>query len=984
MNLDVGGLTGRAAAVAAAVGRWVEANGVRLAVMVVVVGTVAVVAGWRRHHRALMDREARLLLPTDTFDPTPDKIRRWATALMGTRRRRDWAHRSAEGLRVITSAAGGGLVEQRLVASRRALGVLEGSVPYQVELLRPEPEAEGVGGSDALPSEFLGTRNSEGGRASRLTGWRPARWRRSGEEFRNPESGLRNGAGVSFKPCRARAELTVAPDQVHALAELALNPDPLEPIAAAMGTLAKGEAASVAIDLQPLSERQKKRARDKALSRDGERPDWLRSLVSAGSGLLNTDPLSKAPPPAAMTMNAGSKGALARLEARSETMADYDRFASGEPVFTVQLLVWADAASEARARQIVEALVVALSPMGQRAAWRRVGIPFGRWWIGGPDSPSRRRRFDHRARTGCFRPRKPSVLGQAEIAGLIKPPTMHCHADSVRRSGGLVPAPPPGLATWTRESVDVFPFGEITERGVKRWIGTSLAETLFTVMFGRAGYGKTNAALVAFLSIAFQPDRPASRGCDLRPGVCFLDPHGDALDDLKAYLIPLADRVRILDLRRRRGAAQAGWNPLFMYGRDPDEVEDIVSMMVAGFSAVLGWGKENNRAQNLLSQAVASLCQLGTQLPPHLQPNIFLIPTILTDEAWRNEILRFLTPHQREFWTSRLATQTDAKSATSPVTNLFDRLRASNAMVGLFGQSISTFDLRASMDAGDIVLLCPGGAGDKEQLVQTLFLFEMFRAATSRSDIAPEERRPFHAFVDEIQVADRGSASEYIARMLQECRKFMLRLHAMAQQPSALSRTTLAALSDNRSHLSSAAVGADSAAWLAREFAGAVEASTLTRTPRFHRIVSVAHKGTISAPFRVRNLGLIEAYGPPADRAAVDALEAVVDANMGRRPVAEVVADVDTLGARILHHLTGRRPPTPPVAPRPSAPGPRRTRPQVVAATSPAEATSPATTLDDDDAIPPMGDDVRPSPVVSIDRARPRTPGATRKPWTTG
>lgn len=896
--------------VAAGVGQFLGAHAVPLTALVVVLGTASVVAAWRRHLGCLRDREARTLLPTDSFDPKLEEVARfWGGPLSQTRRRREWTRRRAEAIRFCLSAdteVEGGLVTHSLEASRRALALLEPNAPHQVELERPEPTAEGVTIDSEVPvgGESRRSRRSPLGGTSPLRGRRPA-----------PAGAGVAGAGP-VRLVRARAELTIAPGQTHSLAQLTLNPDPLTPLAGALADLAAGEAGYVALDLQPLSGGQLKAARRRARRRDHTRPDWTRQLTSGA--IFNDDPLAKSSPKS--TASTSPVGALKRIESREETMTDYDRFASGEPVFSAQLLIWAEAASKTRARAIVEGLVTGFAPMNQRAHWRRTGFHLGPIHLGGADSASRRWSFDHRAATGCHHPSKPSIVGASEIAGLIKPPSIHCHVSKVLRGGGLVPPPPSGLPTWESGAEGLMPVGEVTERGVKRWVGVYLKDTFFTAMFGKSRFGKTNAAIVAMVALARLRGVPGGQASEWRPGFAFLDPHGDGIDDLKRYLIADADRVQIMDLRRRKDARQAGWNPLSMVGRDADEIEDTVSMMVAGFSAVLGWSEVNNRAQNLLTQAVASLCQLNMQLPPHLQATMFQIPTILTDEAWRDEILRFLPAHLADFWTTKLKTQTDAKTATSPVTNLCDRLRASNQMAALFGQSVSTFDMRRIMDDGTLLLLCPGGAGDKERMAHVLILFEMFRAATSRHDLDPADRRRFDAFLDEMQVADQGSGSDYITRMFREAAKFGLRIHAMAQQPDALSAQTLAAIADNRSHLSSTTVGHRSATWLSQEFGKDVEPSTMTRIRAWHRIASVSLHGVPSKPFRVRNLSLLEAHGAPGTAEEVAALEATVDRNMGRLSVTEVLDHLETLDSDILAHL---RPGSTPRPPRPGqgAPG---------------------------------------------------------------
>ena len=259
---------------------------------------------------------------------------------------------------------------------------------------------------------------------------------------------------------------------------------------------------------------------------------------------------------------------------------------------------------------------------------------------------------------------------------------------------------------------------------------------------------------------------------------------------------------------------------------------------------------------------------------------------------------------------TRFARQTGGGEAITPVTNAVDRLRARRAVAGLFGQSRSTFNLRAALDEGKIVLLCPGGVGDLENLIHALFLFQLFSATLSRRDLPADQRRICHAFLDELQVADSGQASELVARMLREGRKFGLRLHAMVQQPTSLSKVTLTAMLTNRSHLFSTVVSHESAAVLSKEWASLVDPRTITRLPRYHFLASATLEGEVTPPFLVRGLTVEEVWGDVARPQAVPEMRETIDRTMARRPVAEVLADLDRLDERIVEHLGTRRPPS--------------------------------------------------------------------------
>jgi hypothetical protein len=207
------------------------------------------------------------------------------------------------------------------------------------------------------------------------------------------------------------------------------------------------------------------------------------------------------------------------------------------------------------------------------------------------------------------------------------------------------------------------------------------------------------------------------------------------------------------------------------------------------------------------------------------------------------------------------------------------------------------------MDRGQVVLVCPAGVGDKDRLVANFVIYDLLQAALSRRDTPPDRRRPFAAYIDEMQTID-GASRGHLAALLEQAGKFGIRLHAMCQQPTRLTKTTLDALMTNRSMLLSTAVGAESARLLAREWGGDVTPETITRLERYTSIASVTLDGEVSGPFRVRGFELAELFGEHAQPDQVPELENTVDRTLRRRPVAEVLAELDTLDQRIADHVS--------------------------------------------------------------------------------
>jgi hypothetical protein len=684
------------------------------------------------------------------------------------------------------------------------------------------------------------------------------------------------------------------------------KPDPLTGFARAFAALRDdlGEQADIAIDLLPLTpaERRHRRRQEAGTASGGGGSSPLRGLggtegvmaVVMGSGHRMAQPSRAVPARRGIGQRAAEQSAAAKL------LAD-------GPAFRLQILIRVCSQIPERPAAHLHALIAGFEPWAGENYFRVAGLNlFGvvhlgadRWW--------RRRDFDRRMDTGLFAPHRKGVVTAGEIAGLLKPPTTHCPALNVIRSGGVVSPPPRDLPTYRRQP-DLLPLGIVAdEDGGERPVGVRLADTFFDLRTGRSRFGKTESAIVAFVALA-----RAGHGC------LFLDPHADALARIKPYLADLGDRVIEINLSPRgRAARQAGWNLFSMEGRTSEDVEGRVSAVVDSFASTLQWGEVNNRAITLTTMAAQSLCELALVLPPELAPTLFQMTTILSDEEWRQVVLPFVSPASRAFWDTRFGKL--AADAITPVTNLIDRLRTSATVAALFGQPRSTYDVRAAMDQGKVVLACPAGIGDKDKLIANFFIYDLLQAATGRRDLPPDERRRFDVFVDEMQAVD-GAAKNNLAALLEQSAKFGMRLHAMAQQPTRLTKTTLDALLTNRSHLVSTVVGADSAKLLAREWANKVHPDTITQLEKYHFIGSVTHNGQVSAPFRFRGMEISETFGDVADPDGVADLDVAIDAHMGRRPVGEVLVELDRLDQAIIDHLSARSPR--PQGPPPSTPGP--------------------------------------------------------------
>ncbi|HEX8689968.1 MAG TPA: hypothetical protein VF729_06980 [Solirubrobacterales bacterium] len=780
-------------------------------------------------NRTLRSRRTLAVVPADDFDPEPDAVLRFAAELGAIDRSvLGWIDRRASAVRVTLTGDAEGRLVYLVSAPERSFKFLQGALAaYEgVELRKPD--------------EVLGKRPTVDDLATH------------------------------------RTELVLARNGLEPLARLSLDPDPLRPFATALGAISPeaGEELSVCIDLLPATgwrrTRLRKRLQRLARRRYGERRT-LREVLDGpqrGRGRPGPDQL---------------------LERRLINEALDAKLRDSGSLFELQALVRCRARNRDGAKAAMHRVLGAFAPFAAQNWFRARGLPVPGLGFLGSDLPLRRRGFDRRMNTGLFRPGRRAIVTASEMAGLLKPPNVHCNADNVARAGTLLGAPPK-LPPFEDGKADLIPLGRIGANGSGQIVGVRAADTFFSYIAGRSRYGKTELAVAQFVHVVRSGH-----------GGLFLDPHGDALERIKPYLGDPALRGKVVEINLGPGhrSTLPGWN-LFELGGDADG-EERVEAIVDAFSSALEWGERSSRAINLTTQAATALVSAAKVLPDELAPTIFQLPTLLSDERWRETLLPFLPRASQRFWEHRFPLL--AAEAVTPLTNLVDRLRAMPTTTTLLGQSESTYRVREAMDEGQIVLVCPGSGGARDRLIANLIVFDLLHTARRRAELAPAGRKPFWVFLDEVQSFD-GGASGSLAGLLEQSAKFGLRAVLLNQNPERLSPQTLNALTTNRSHLLATALNSHAASLLTKEWGGELNSAVMARLPRYRFVAQVTHEGELSRPFALRGIRVEDVHGEPEPSDG-----SLVPEAARRSDPAAVIDHLETLDERIQTHLEELEPP---------------------------------------------------------------------------
>jgi hypothetical protein len=808
-----------------------------IAVALLVAGMIAarVVAS----RRSLESRTRLVVLAPDSFDPSPDAVLRFAAQLSRVRRLvGGWLDPRARAVRVLLDADEEGRMRYSLCVPERALPAVRSA----------------LGVFDRVQAQVL--------------------------DDPGPAAGASSVQVV-------RAELRLARPSSEPLADVPLNPDPLQSFARVIARLDRshGEQAQVAVDLLPTTPATRRRLRRRLLkeaSRRGEpmggETEGLGGLLAGGGG-----------------RQVGRRRAAEMVQQRAEREEIGQKLLAHEPLFRLQVLIRCSSPERGRAVACLQGLLGCFDGFAGANSLRVVGVRFLGLAFAGSDLPGRRGWFDRRLRTGLFRPARKDYVTAGEMAGLLKPPSVHCAAPEVLRLGPAVYPAPKALPTFTGQA-DLVPLGRVEGESGERRVGLRVEDSFFTYTAGRSRWGKTELALTQFLHLVRSGH-----------GGLFLDPHQDAVTRVKSCLTEpeFAERIIELDLvgpRSRQG--QPGWNLFAARGLSPEDAERRVEAIVDSFASALQWGERNNRALTLTTQATAALIELAAVLPAGLQPTIFQIPSILGNEEWLQAALPFLSAPRRQFFTERFPRLSE--DAITPVTNLIDRLRSSTQLAALLGAQNSTYDIARAMNERKIVLACPGADGAKDKLVANLLVFDLLHGAKSRASLPPEKRLPFYVFLDEVQTYD-GASNGTLASMLEQTAKYGVRGFLLNQNPDRLTSDTLNALTTNRSHLITTALNAHAAGMIAREWGGDPPASAIIGLPRRTFIAQVTHQGQLTRPFLFGNESVETAFAESFHPEALAEIQPTIDAASGRTPAAETIGALDFLDERIRQHLEGNK-----------------------------------------------------------------------------
>jgi hypothetical protein len=388
-------------------------------------------------------------------------------------------------------------------------------------------------------------------------------------------------------------------------------------------------------------------------------------------------------------------------------------------------------------------------------------------------------------------------------------------------------------------------------RGIKRQIYIGNEDRMRHIyVIGKTGTGKSEL----LKSMILQDIKEGK-------GLCFMDPHGDAIEDI-LKLMPPERAEDVIYFNPSDTGRPLGLNLLEAKTEDEKHfaATAVINMMYKLFDPYKT-GIVGPRFEHAVRNAMlTAMYEPGSTFVE--------IMRILTDAKFVQEILPKVTdPIIRRYWTDQIAQTSDfhKSEVLDYITSKFGRFVTNKLIRNIIGQSQSSFDLRRVMDEGKILLinLAKGSLGEENSNFLGLILVpRVLMAAMSRVDVPMEARRDFYFYVDEFQ----NFATPDFAVILSEARKYRLGLCVANQFIGQVEEEVKNAVFGNVGTIIAYRVGVSDANYLQHEFTPTFGEDDLLNVERYHAFVKTIVNNEPVPPFSMdttKDLGKIKSMESP-------------------------------------------------------------------------------------------------------------------------
>lgn len=425
------------------------------------------------------------------------------------------------------------------------------------------------------------------------------------------------------------------------------------------------------------------------------------------------------------------------------------------------------------------------------------------------------------------------ILSTEEIASIFHFPISTTETPKIKwlKAGA---APPP-----LNIPKDGIVLGYNDYRGLKTEIKLSESDRrrhLYAI--GQTGTGKSN-----FLQEMAKQDARNGKG------FCFIDPHGDAIEDiLTAVPKERAEDVIVFDPSDVE--RPFGLNMLEYDSAHPEQKTFVINEMIGIFDQLYDLKATGGP---MFEQYVRNAMLLIMD-DPESGSTLMEISKVLADEDFRKmKLSKCKNPVVLDFWIKEAEKAGGEAALANMVPYITSKLTtfvSNDMMRPIIAQQKSTINFREVMDGGKILLvkLSKGKIGEiNAHLLGMVIVGKILMNALARSDMAEDDRKDFYLYLDEFQNVTTNS----ISQILSEARKYRLCLTIAHQFIGQLNEDISKAVFGNVGSMVALRVGPEDGEFLEKQFSPIFVANDLVNVDNYKGFARILANGELSKPFNI-------------------------------------------------------------------------------------------------------------------------------------
>ena len=351
---------------------------------------------------------------------------------------------------------------------------------------------------------------------------------------------------------------------------------------------------------------------------------------------------------------------------------------------------------------------------------------------------------NEKRRRGIFSPPGggKGVVGVREVAALWHLPLESANVEGLERAGSRRLPVPEALSAGA-------PVGQeqIADGGVRVVRFPSEAMRRHQLYVARTQMGKST--LMSHVVGNRLLDKASGLNDD---AVVVVDPHADLVQGiLERVPHGLGERVRLIDLGDKERSCGINLLDVHVF-QDRDTTVDTIIRVAHGL-----WDQWGSRMQAILEHTLKALYEANRTLPRDEQYTLLDARLMLTEESFRNNVLRRVQdPYILNWWQSDFGNwRTDyLTDAVAPVQTRLAYYAASASARNILGQRSCTLDVSEVIRRGDVLLVSTdqGAVGQDVAALVGAAMLNLVESVVRRQGENPaSERRGAMVVVDEMQ-----------------------------------------------------------------------------------------------------------------------------------------------------------------------------------------------------------------------------------------